>query len=174
MKSVILRRHKEAWGANMTINVSLGNENPKYAVLSNLARTPFKFDTYLFPTVEGFIQGLKFKDRGKQHEVFGLDGKEALKAGRVITRSIIDPANHLIYWKGQKYTYLSQTHRVLIKRAIKAKFRGNYYARQCLVETGDGELIHDVGKESPATSLPGSEFISILNEIRHFHQKRGL
>ena len=49
---------------------------------------------------------------------------------------------------------------------IQWKFNQNPLAMEALILTECYELVHNVGEESPNTSLPKDEFINILKDIR--------
>lgn len=69
--------------------------------------------------------------------------------------------NKFVWWKGKKIIYRSQEHINLIEKAIRAKFVQNPTAMKALLATKGMKLTHNLGPESPTTSLPAQIFISI-------------
>lgn len=103
------------------LNIRSDSPDPRGKILSNLAATPFEIEDIVFPSVESALQGIKFKDPKRQREVFLMDGKSALRAGREITRTIDDNTKAFVYWKGKEIEYNSDEHRMLIAMFIREK-----------------------------------------------------
>jgi predicted NAD-dependent protein-ADP-ribosyltransferase YbiA (DUF1768 family) len=142
------------------LNVSSGSSDWRCYALSNFPCFPFELDGAIFVSVEGFIQGIKFPEEYPQRwEAFNLWGKKAKLIGEDARR-----AN--VWWKGSQIPYGSTEHHLLIGRAIAAKFHCNSGARFALASTGNAKLVHNVGPESPHTSLPADIFCKILTDLR--------
>ena len=71
-----------------------------------------------------------------------------------------------VWWKGKAIPYNSDEHRQLIKRAIEAKYEQNFEAMEALLSTKGKKITHEIGPESPYTSLPKEIFCRILKDIR--------
>ena len=150
------------------INVSSGSEDWRAHTLSNFPCFPFELDGMTFASVEGFIQGIKLPEEdSRRQQAFTLWGKHAKQIGTEAKRESV-------WWNGQQFVYGENDHRALIRRAIVAKFYYNEGARLALMATGDAELIHDVGPESPHTSLTAAYFCEILRAIRWRLNKKPL
>ncbi len=149
-------------------------------ILSNLAPTPFTLHVpkvlegdyrgyggvMKFSSVESLLQGIKFKEPERQQEIFTMKGIDALRAGRVITKSITDKSNHFIWFGGHSAQYGSLWHQLVIQSAQVAKFVQNPDAAQALMETVRYRIYHDVGPENPNTSLREPDYIQMLLWIR--------
>lgn len=153
------------------LNIRSDSDDPRAAILSNLAETPFTIGEYIFPSVESALQGIKFNDPKEQQEIFAMDSKSALRAGRKITLSIDESKLSYVYWQGKEIPYNSAEHRMLIAMFIKEKIRQNPQVQEALLAT-EGEFIyHDVGEEHPNTSLPEKLYIEILLAERQILKK---
>jgi hypothetical protein len=127
-----------------------------------LAYTAFSYQGYSFTCVEAPLQGIKYENQQEREAIFLMNGMDALKAGRKITQHIKDTEEHFVYWLGEKILYNSQAHRLLIAAFIREKVRQSVDVQQALISTKGSFLYHDVGVESPNTSLPERLYIEIL------------
>lgn len=147
----------------MAINISSRGGWPAN-VLSNFAATPFVLDGVPCASAEGFIQALKFPNPAMQRHICALVGMAAKSRGSKATRRIVREQS--VWWLGQRYVFRSTEHYALVRRALRAKYTQCDRARRALLATYKATLTHNVGKESPHTSLPAREFIRMLNSIR--------
>jgi len=145
-----------------TINIRSDSEDWRGAILSNLAQTPFSINGQKFQSVESALQGIKFFDRSERESIFRLYGPSALKAGRVITKSITKSSCAYVYWDNKQIKYNSIEHRLLIAMFIAEKIRQNPKVQEALLMTTGAFIYHDVGDENPNTSLPEKFYIEIL------------
>jgi predicted NAD-dependent protein-ADP-ribosyltransferase YbiA (DUF1768 family) len=144
--------------------------DPRGKLLSNLALTPFVLDGVELSSVEGFVQGIKFRPGHPNRErIFSLSGHEAREAGASMQREISHRLDcckaQYVYWLDQEIAFGSDEHHALIARALAAKFAQNPRAREALIGTEHALLIHP-RPDTPHTSLPGQIFVAILTEIR--------
>jgi len=145
-----------------TLNVSSSSSDWRGQALSNFVLSPFTLDSVLFASVEGFIQGIKFReDDPRRGKAFVSSGWAAKHLGDTSDRNGA-------YWDGACIVYGSAEHHRLIERAIRARISQNQGLQDVLKSTEGVTLIHDTGTrpESPTTSLPASVFCRILNEVR--------
>ena len=133
-------------------------------VLSNFALTPFEVDDIRCASTEGFIQALKFPNPETQRHICLLVGRKAKFAGKKARKRL--RREQKVWWQRKEFKFRSKEHFELIEKALRAKFTQNEVAKRALLATGDATLTHDLGPESPHTSLPAREFIRILNKIR--------
>lgn len=145
-----------------TINIRSDSNDWRGAILSNLAHTPFTVGGHSFLSVESALQGIKFFDRKKREEVFCLDGLNALKIGRTVTKAITDDVENYVFWDNKRIKYNSIEHRLLIAMFIAEKVRQNLDVQKALLMTQGTFIYHDVGAEHPHTSLPEKFYIEIL------------
>ncbi len=153
------------------LNICLGSENPVGKILSNLADTPFSYNGYDFGSVEAVLQGIKFEDERQRQEVFALEGLAALKAGRKFVESMSEAIPEFVYWQEKEISYNSDEHRLLLASFIREKIRQNDDVMDALLSTENLFIYHDVGEESPNTSLPEKFYIEVLLSERKLLQK---
>ncbi|MFZ4648372.1 MAG: hypothetical protein ACOYMB_01910 [Patescibacteria group bacterium] len=156
---------------NEIINIRSDSEDWRGAILSNLANIPFTIGDYSFKSVESALQGIKFFDQKEREEVFKMNGLDALKAGRKVTKSIIPGSTHYVFWNNKMIEYNSIEHRLLIAMFISEKIRQNIKVQKALSMTHGAFIYHDVGVENPNTSLPEKFYIEILLAQRRLLKK---
>ena len=144
------------------LNVSSTSNDWRGVALSNFVLSPFVFDDKLFASIEGFIQGIKFReDDPRRARAFGLSGWDAKRLGDQADRSGA-------YWKGACLSYGSAQHHRLIEAAIRARIAQSPGLQAALLSTAGMTLVHDTGQpEAPTTSLPASVFCRILTDVRN-------
>lgn len=147
------------------LNISSGSDNIIARVLSNLnGDYLFWINNIRYSSVEKPLQMIKFPEGSKKRrEIFELSGKDA---GRRAKKLGSKAMGDYVYWDGEVIEYNSPKHRDLLKMFIREKFSQNKDAMNVLLKTTAYELDHDVGPESPNTSLPKDVFLGILMEIR--------
>src|SRR5690606_4651517 len=124
--------------------------------------SPFVLDDILFASIEGFIQGIKFReDDPRRTQAFESSAWDAKHIGEQADRSGA-------YWAGVCIAYGSAEHHDLVARAIRARIEQCTGLRRVLMSTEGLTLIHETGHgpESPNTSLPATVFCGILTELR--------
>ena len=146
--------------ADAGLNVSSASADWRACALANYPLFPFVLDGVVLASVEGFIQGIKFPEghpsRAAAFRAYAAAAKQYGAAAARIS----------VWWGGQALAYGSAAHHALIARAIRAKFVHNQGAQLALRATQGIVLKHDVGPESPTTSLPAVVFCRILTELR--------
>ncbi|MBK6735570.1 MAG: hypothetical protein IPG61_16135 [bacterium] len=156
------------------INIIFRDGDP-LSLLSNLAATPFVLDDQHFASVEAFIQAIKYPEDGpkaaRRHRIATLTGHAARRAGtnpnRKISRAWAEGEEAWVYWAGRHILYQSESHAMLIERAIRAKFTQSTTALAVLRGTGNRALRHATGApERRVTSLKAMELCRILTDIR--------
>jgi len=142
------------------LNVSSKSDDWRARRLSNFSNDSFVLDGVKVASVEGFIQGIKFPEKSPlRKQAFQEVGIHAKLLGK-------QAHNKFVWWKGKKIDYGSNRHHRLIAQAMEAKFLQNKGAAMSLACTKGMVLTHEVGSESPKTSLPSKVFCKILTEIR--------
>jgi len=147
------------------MNIGAGNTYPANA-LSNFAPHPFTF-TYKGFTVEcnsmeGLLQGLKFKNPEMQKHVCTLVGRAAKSKGKEKDWR----TSQILWWNGQPIDRHSTEYQDLLDAAYAALSTNSSF-QKALLASGDAVLQHTIGKSSPnETVLTRSEFCSRLMEIR--------
>ena len=133
--------------------MEVGGNNKQYPGrnLSNFFPHPFTFRGIEVASMEGFLQGMKFKSPEMQREVFKLVGFAAKKKGA--------PKN---WQQSQTLWYQGQ-----LDEAYDAMYEQNAAFRKALEDTHDATLTHSIGRTKESeTVLTIQEFISRLNKLR--------
>jgi predicted NAD-dependent protein-ADP-ribosyltransferase YbiA (DUF1768 family) len=152
-----------------TINIYTRNKDPRGRLISNLAHSPFVLDGVKLASIEGFHQGIKFRDQAKQKAVFKLVGNEARQARIEANKK----ADGFVYWKGRAIVNQSEGYHRLYRRALLAKFTQHQPSREALVSTGDALLEHRLPRQGKrAVGAAPSRSIQMLYEIRQKLLKR--
>jgi predicted NAD-dependent protein-ADP-ribosyltransferase YbiA (DUF1768 family) len=130
----------------------------RWRPISNLAPTPFELDGAAYASVEGFWQGLKFRQPEARARIAALAGQEAMRAGRAA------PPSEAVIYQGLSIAAGRPEHWALMRRACEAKFEQNEAARSALLATGERLLTHKARKDS--RSIPGAIMADIWMSIR--------
>lgn len=146
--------------AEPILNVNAASSDWRAYALANFPLFPFILDGLVLASVEGFIQGIKFPDGDATREAAFLS--HSLSAKQMGERA----ERVSVWWNGQSFPYGSGGHHRQIARAIRAKLFFNEGTRLALRATDGLKLVHDLGPESPNTSLPSAVFCHILTELR--------
>lgn len=144
------------------MDIKAGNPYPAGA-LSNFAAHPFVFRGVAVTSMEGFLQGLKFKNPAMQEHICTLAGRGAKMAGK-------DKAwykTQTLWWQGNPIKRDSDEYQQLLDEAYEAMFDQNEKARKALLATNDANLTHSIGKRKiNETVLTEQEFCSRLTKNR--------
>ena len=133
------------------------------SALSNFAPHPFIFRGIEIASMEGFLQGLKFKNPEMQKYVFSLVGKMAKYKGKEKNWK----RDGLLYFQGEAVDRFSDDYQLLLDEAYNALFSQNESARKALLATGNAVLEHSIGRSKEQdTILTRSEFCGRLMRIR--------
>lgn len=150
-----------------TLNISSRSSDWRARRLSNFSIDGFVIDGVRIASVEGFIQGIKFRDDDPcrkelpdadpiRAQVFCSSGIEARRFGE-------KAEGKFVWWWWNAIPYGSRGHRVLIERAIRAKFEQNSGAMEALLATKRLVLICT---EELDKSIPSGFFCRVLTRIR--------
>jgi len=144
------------------MNIKSGAGYPASA-LSNFAPHPFIFRGLQVNSMEGFLQGLKFKNPDMQKHVFTLVGKAAKSKGRGKNWH----RDQTLYFQGEPIDRHSKDYQDLLDEAYHEMFNSNESAQNALLSTHNAVLTHTIGKKNPSeTVLTRSEFCGRLMKIR--------
>jgi hypothetical protein len=144
------------------MEIRLGNPYPAGS-LSNLAAHRFTFRGIECGSMEGVLQGLKFKSPEMQAHVCTLAGHAARRAGQGKNWQ----RNQILWWQGEEIKRESEEYQQLLDEAFKELFYQNTKARAALLATKNATLKHSMGRRNPKeTVLTVSEFCSRLMDIR--------
>ena len=149
-----------------TMEIGSGNGYPG-STLSNFTPHPFSFRGIACASMEGLLQGLKFKNKEKQRTVFLMVGKQAKFAGK-LKKWYTD---QVLYFQGEAIARSSREYQDLLDEAFES-LSHNHKFRAALLSTQNATLKHSIGKTDPTrTVLTVQEFISRLVKIRERIQK---
>lgn len=144
------------------MDIKSGKPYPAGA-LSNFAPHPFIFRGFEVASMEGFLQGLKFKSPEMQLEIFKKVGIGAKRAGKGKNWQ----KTQTLWFQGEPIKRESQEYQDLLDEAYVAMFTQNAKARKALLATQNAVLKHSIGWHKPnETVLTRTEFCSRLMEIR--------
>ena len=133
-------------------------------VLSNFYPNEFIINGVRCGGMEGFLQSLKFRQRGRQEAVAALSGKEAKARGG---RKFLWKLTGNVYWQGKRIKRRSEEFLALVTRAYKEMARQSETFREALAASGDATLTHSIGKhDKRRTVLTEEEFIYCLESLR--------
>lgn len=145
--------------------MEVGGNNKQYPGrnLSNFFPHPFTFRGIEIASMEGFLQGLKFKSPEMQREVFKLVGFAAKKKGA--------PKNwqqsQTLWFQGHPLPRRSAAYQTILDEAYDAMYEQNAAFRKALEDSHDAVLTHSIGRTNESeTVLTIREFISRLNKLR--------
>lgn len=131
---------------------------PRFAPISNLARTPFMLDGQTYASVEGFWQGLKSDDPEQRRLLATLAGAEAKGRGDPLGRP------PMFDYGGATIATGSPEHWALMQKACEAKFTQHHGARRALLDTGARWLTHRIRRDS--RTIPGVIMADIWMKLR--------
>jgi len=143
------------------MDIKSGCKYPASA-LSNFAPHPFEFRGFKVASMEGLLQGLKFKSKEMQAEVFTLVGKKAKFKGKKKNWK----RTQTLWFQGQEIKRNSKEYQKLLDEAYDALAKNTKF-KAALLATGDAVIKHSIGKRNESeTVLTRSEFCSRLTKLR--------
>jgi hypothetical protein len=154
-------------------NLDLGYKNEGLGkALSNLFPYPFTMDGVRCGSIEGFLQGLKFRDIEQQDLLLPLHGYKAWKTGQMGNSWRDDQT---LWWRGVGYARLSREYHVLIEAAYTTCFDQNQAFQDALFQSGVDTLIHSIGNHDPTmTTLTEWEYIINMYRLRARAQQNAM
>ena len=158
-KSFSAERRRNYW----LVDIKSGKPYPASA-LSNFAPHPFVLRGIDVASMEGFLQGLKFKSPDMQKEIFKKVGIGAKRAGRGKNWQ----RTQTLWFQGEAIKRDSQQYQDLLDEAYNALFDQNTKAKNALLASQNAVLKHSVGHTKVnETVLTRKEFCSRLMKIRN-------
>lgn len=144
------------------MDIKAGRPYPAGA-LSNFAPHPFTFRGFEVSSMEGLLQGLKFKSAEMQLEIFKKVGVGAKRSGKGKNWQ----KTQTLWFQGEAIKRDSQEYQDLLDEAYNAMFDQNEKARKALLATQNATLKHSIGRhKANETVLTRTEFCSRLTKIR--------
>lgn len=147
----------------INVGYSLKGKYPK--LLSNLFPYKFKFKGYTLNSIESFFQGIKFKDKKLQKQVFKYSGKEALVLQEATSYNWMKEGN--IYWRGKLIKRDSKEYDDMLDELYISAIQNKFY-RNAIINC-KLPIIHMIGENSKKeTVFTRYEFEYMLNCLHAF------
>ncbi len=135
--------------------------------LSNFAAHEFDFQGFeKIPSMESFLQSLKYSDIDEQIHVLYLNARDAKKTGTNMKW------HRYLYWNNCVYDRNSKEYIKLIEQAYRALLSNDNF-KKALIDSKGKILIHTIGKiRRSKTVLTSWEFCYILWKLRRQELKK--
>lgn len=154
----------ESW-----INVGYNIKGNYSKILSNLFPYTFNFRGKELNSIEGFFQGIKFKDINLQNMVFEYSGVNAVYIKIASDYDWKDEGN--IYWQGQAIDRFSEEYDNLIDELYISAIQNPLYRN--VLKKCDKYILHDIGElNKEDTVFTRYEFEKQLNCLKDFLKER--
>ena len=149
------------------INIGYNFKESLSKVLSNLYPMEFKFRGKKVKSIEGVLQGLKYKDKRMQNLIFNYSGIDAYHT-RGANTSDFWGEKGILYWQGKELIRDSEEYQLFLDELYIAVSKNPIY-RQTLLATGEKYLLHHIGREDKReTVLTRFEYEQRLFALREF------
>ena len=153
------------------INAYSGAKVSIARVLSNLYPMEFKFRGKNVKSIEGVLQGIKYKDKKIQNLVLNYSGINAYHI-RACNELDFWGNNGVLYWQGKPMKRDSEEYQLFIDELYYSASKNPLYKR-ALLSTGNKYLLHHIGRENPQeTVLTRYEYELRLNSLRAFLKQK--
>lgn len=150
------------------INISYSSKTSIAKVLSNLYPYKFKFKGKKVSSVEGVLQGIKYKDKKTQNLVFTYYGLDAYHS-RACNNFDFWGNNGKLYFKGREIDRHSEEYQYFLDELYLSLLKNKLFTR-ALISSGNKYLLHHIGQTDPNVSvLTRFEYESRLNTLRAFY-----
>lgn len=147
------------------INIGIMIKSPLSRILSNLFPYDFEFRGFQLKSLEGFFQGIKFKDPEIQKYVFSYSTINAYYMKAASDYRWQDSGN--IYWQGQMIRRDSEEYSLLVDELYISAVQNPLF-RQALKNTNH-PLIHSIGNtDKNETVLTRFEYELEINSLASF------
>ena len=154
---------------NVGYNFKLSNAK----VLSNLYPLEFKFKGKKVKSIEGVLQGIKYKDKKIQNLVLNYSGIDAYHT-RCANSNDFWGNSQLLYWQGKPIKRDSEEYQLFIDELYISALSNPLY-KNFLIASGEKYLLHHIGCEDlTQTVLTRYELELRLNSLRDFVKKYNL
>ncbi|MBO5394357.1 MAG: hypothetical protein J6A28_00435 [Clostridia bacterium] len=152
------------------INTGYGSKNSISRVLSNLYPHSFKFRGKRVASIEGVLQGIKYKDKKLQNEILKYSGLDAYHT-RACNSQDFWGSDGLLYWQGKPMKRDSQVYQKFLDELYICASACPVY-KKALLSTGDKYLLHHIGNEDVTqTVLTRYEYELRMAALREFLRK---
>lgn len=164
--NILLKDDKEYIGESESwINVGYNLHGTYPKLLSNLFPYEFTFRGFKLHSIESFFQGIKFKDKDIQKQVFTYSGKPAC-----ILKETSDynwQETGIIYWQGTPIKRDSKEYDLLVTELYISAIQNPFYRNA--IKKCPLPIIHAIGKTNKnETVFTRYEFEFMLNCLHDF------
>ncbi|MBE5746469.1 MAG: hypothetical protein E7359_04220 [Clostridiales bacterium] len=149
------------------LNIGYNFKLSKARVLSNLYPMEFVFRGKKVKSIEGVLQGIKYKDKKLQNLVLNYFGLDAYHT-RACNEADFWGQTGKLYWQGKEINRFSEDYQLFLDELYISAVKNPLYKR-ALLNTGNKYLLHHIGRNDPnETVLTRYEYESRLNLLRDF------
>lgn len=150
----------------VNVGYSLRGMYPK--LLSNLFPYKFKFKGCTLNSIECFFQGIKFKDKKLQKQLFKYSGKEALVLQEATSYNWKETG--IVYWRGKEIKRDSKEYDDIIDELYISAIQNEFYRNA--IKNCKLPIVHMIGETSKnETVFTRYEFEYMLNCLHAFLNK---
>lgn len=149
------------------INIGYNFKNSNSRILSNLYPMEFKFRGKKVKSIEGVLQGIKYKDKKTQNLVLKYSGLDAYHTRGC---NLLDfwGNNGVLYWQGKPMIRNSEDYQNFLDELYISVLKNPLYQR-ALLATGEKYILHHIGNSNPnETVLTRYEYENRLETLRAF------
>ncbi len=149
------------------INVSYGFKNSNARILSNLYPMEFKFRGKKVSSIEGVLQGIKYKDKKMQNLVLKYSGLDAYHTRACNTQNFWGNEG-VLYWQGKPIKRDGEEYELFLDELYISALSNPLY-KTALLATGNNYILHHIGNTNiNETVLTRFEYEQRLNSLREF------
>lgn len=164
---LVANAEKQVAEGEKFLNVGYKLDGSVSKVLSNLFPMSFWFRGKKVASLEGVLQGIKYKDKKTQNLVLKYSGMDAHHT-RGCNEIDYWANDGIVYWQGKPINRHGEEYQLFIDELYFSVIKNPLY-RRALLSSGDKYLLHHVGKNYPSeTVLTRREFELRLNSLRDY------
>ena len=153
------------WESEDFIVVKYGSKNSISRVLSNLYPMHFKFRHKQVSSIESVLQGIKYKNKQTQEQVFKYSGVDAYHT-RACNSFDFWGNDGLLYWQGKQIKRKEQEYQDFLDELYLSAFNTPLYFR-AIIATNNKYLLHHIGRtDTNETVLTRYEYESRLYALQ--------
>ncbi len=153
------------------LNIGYGFKNSTARVLSNLYPMRFKFRGKWVASIEGVLQGIKYKDKKHQNLVLKYYGFDAYHT-RASNEANFWGNDGKLYWQGKVINRHDQEYQQFLDELYLFAAKNPIY-KNTLLATENKYLLHHFGQTDPnITVLTRFEYEQRLNSLRAYLREK--
>ena len=142
------------------LNVHEYSKDWRARVLATCGNASFMMEDVYFFSIEGFIQGIKYRPFTKRRE-------HAFRSLQVTAQAIgKNSQRKRIWWKGKEIAYGSKKHKEYIERAFRARILKDQRAQVALAACANVNFVYRPKRDEPRMSLRSAHVSAIFTKLR--------